>query len=109
MTWQQGSLPRLTDARQVLECVRSGNRVWIEPGSATPTPLVEALVERGPTLNNVEVVHMMTFGVAPYTRPEFEGHFRHNGLFLGSNVRDAVQQGRADYTPIFLSEIEGLF
>jgi acyl-CoA hydrolase len=97
------------DARQALECVRSGYRVWIEPGCATPSPLVEALVERGTELCDVEVVHMMTLGEAPYTRPEFRGHFRHNGLFLGGNVREAVQQGRADYTPIFLSEIEGLF
>jgi 4-hydroxybutyrate CoA-transferase len=109
MTWQDGSLPRLTDARQALQCVRSGNRVWIEPGCATPTPLVEALVERGTELRDVEIVHMMTLGDAPYTRPEFQGHFRHNGLFLGGNVREAVQKGRADYTPVFLSEIEALF
>ena len=71
MTWPQGSLPRLTDARQALKCVRSGYRVWIEPGCATPTPLVEALVERAAELRDVEVVHMLTFGEAPYTRPEF--------------------------------------
>jgi 4-hydroxybutyrate CoA-transferase len=109
MTWHNESLPRLMDARQALQCVRSGHRIWIEPGCATPSPLVEALVERGGELHDVEVVHMMTLGAAPYTRPEFQGHFRHNGLFLGGNVREAVQQGRADYTPIFLSEIEGLF
>jgi acyl-CoA hydrolase len=109
MTWQAGSLPGLTDARQALKCVRSGNRIWIEPGCATPLPLVTALVERGSDLRDVEVVHMMTFGEAPYARPEFAGHIRHNGLFIGSNVREAVQQGHADYTPIFLSEIEGLF
>jgi 4-hydroxybutyrate CoA-transferase len=97
------------DARQALQCVRSGNRVWIEPGCATPTPLVEALVGRAAELRDVEVVHMMTLGEAPYTRSEFKGRFRHNGLFLGGNVREAVQQGRADYTPIFLSEIEALF
>ena len=60
-------------------------------------------------MRDVEIVHMMTLGSADYTRPEFEGHFRHRGLFLGANVRDAVAAGRADYTPIFLSEIEGLF
>jgi len=108
MTWQEEFLPKLRDARQALECVRSGDRLWIEPGCATPVPLVEALADRGPELRDVEVVHMMTLGEAPYTRPEFEGHFRHNGLFMGPNVREAVQQGRADYTPIFLSEIEDL-
>jgi 4-hydroxybutyrate CoA-transferase len=52
---------------------------------------------------------MLTFGPAEYTLPEYEGVFRHNGLFLGGNTRDAVHAGRADYTPIHLSEIEGLF
>jgi 4-hydroxybutyrate CoA-transferase len=52
---------------------------------------------------------MLTFGKADYTLPQYEGHFRHNGLFLGANVRDAVAAGRADYTPIFLGEIEELF
>lgn len=108
ISWQAEFLPKLTDARQALEFVRSGNRVWIEPGCATPSPLVDALVARGPELRDVEVVHMMTLGEAAYTRPEFEGRFRHNGLFLGANVRQAVQQGRADYTPIFLAEIEDL-
>ena len=52
---------------------------------------------------------MKTLGAAEYTKPEYEGHFRHRGLFLGENVREAVIAGRADYTPIFLSEIESLF
>jgi acyl-CoA hydrolase len=70
---------------------------------------VEALVARAPEVRDVEIVHMMTLGRADYTKPEYEGHFRHRGLFLGANVREAVAAGRADYTPIFLSEIEGLF
>jgi acyl-CoA hydrolase len=64
---------------------------------------------RAPELLDVELVHMKTLGEAVYTRPEYEGHFRHRGLFLGDNVREAVAAGRADYTPIFLSEIENLF
>ena len=78
-------------------------------GCSEPLDLVHALARRGHALSNVEVLHMATFGIAPYAAPEFEGHFRHNGLFLGSNVRQAVQECRADYTPIFLSEIEELF
>jgi acyl-CoA hydrolase len=70
---------------------------------------VDALVARAPWLQDVEIVHMKTLGSANYTKPEFEGHFRHRGLFLGENVREAVAAGRADYTPIFLSEIERLF
>ncbi len=52
---------------------------------------------------------MMTMGCAPYVAPEMAGHFRHNAMFIGANVRQAINDGRADYTPIYLSEIEGLF
>ena len=96
-------------AAQALKVVRSGNRVWIQPSCGTPKPLIDALVARAPELSDVEIVHMKTLGEAAYTRPEYEGHFRHRGLFLGENVREAVSAGRADYTPIFLSEIEALF
>ena len=95
-------------AGQALEAVRSGARVWIQSGCGTPSTLVNALVARAAELRDVEIVHMMTLGSADYTKPEYEGT-RHRGLFLGANVREAVAAGRADYTPIFLSEIEGLF
>ena len=100
---------KITTAARALDWVRSGNRVWIQEGNGTPAPLIEALLERGRELRDVELLHMLTLGDAGYTRPEYEGHFRHNGMFLGHNVRDAVAAGRADYTPIFLSEIEKLF
>ena len=89
--------------------VQSGQRVYIHNGCAEPLELVHALTRRGDELRGVEVLHMATMGIADYTLPRYEGHFRHNSLFIGGNVRKAVQEGRADYTPIFLSEIEGLF
>lgn len=107
--WVEEYRARRTSAAEALRAVRSGDRVWIQSGCGTPSALVNALVERAPELHNVEIVHMMTLGSADYTKPEYEGHFRHRGLFLGANVREAVAAGRADYTPIFLSEIEGLF
>lgn len=97
------------NADEAMLAVRSGQRVYIHNGCSEPVDLVHALTRRGREVRDVEVIHMATMGVAPYAAPEFEGHFRHNGLFLASNVRAAVQEGRADYTPIFLSEIEGLF
>src|ERR1039457_3368887 len=109
MNWRSEYQGRCVNAAQALQAVQSGNRVWIQSGCGTPSPLVKALVDRSPEVRDVEVVHMMTLGSADYTRPEFEGHFRHRGLFLGPNTREAVAAGRADYTPIFLSEIEGLF
>src|SRR5512146_1862298 len=109
MSWKDEYRSKLMTAEQALEAVRSGDRVWIQSGCGTPSVLVDALVARAPHVHDVEIIHMMTLGSARYTRPEYEGHFRHRGLFLGPNVRDAVAAGRADYTPIFLSEIEGLF
>jgi len=100
---------KVVSAERAVEAVRSGDRVWVHEGNATPVPLIEALLGRAPELRNVEIVHMLTLGSADYTLPEYEGHFRHNGLFLGQNVRPAIAAGRADYTPIYLSEIEKLF
>lgn len=101
--------PRRVTAEEALGCVRSGNRVYIHPGCGTPDPLVQALAARAPELEEVEVVHLLTFGEAGYIRPEMEGHFRHRAFFIGSNVREAVNAGRADFVPIFLGEIERLF
>ena len=107
--WKTEYQRKRMSAAQALEAVTSGARVWIQSGCGTPSVLVDALVARAPELRNVEIIHMKTLGAADYTRPEYQGHFRHRGLFLGDNVREAVCDGRADYTPIFLSEIEGLF
>ena len=109
MSWSDEYRRKCMSAGQALDAVHSGDRVWIQSGCGTPSPLVNALVAGAAQLRDVEVIHMMTLGSADYTRPEFEGHFRHRGMFLGANVREAVAAGRADYTPIFLSEIEGLF
>lgn len=109
MSWLSQYRDRLQTAEQALRRVKSGTRVYIHPGCGTPEALVEALAGRASELENVEVAHMLTLGSAAYTKPGMEGSFRHNGMFLGANVRQAVQEGRADYIPIFLSEIEDLF
>ena len=109
MYWSGDWRGRITTPDLALAVVESGQRVYIHNGCAEPLELVRALTRRGRQLHDVEVVHTMTTGPADYTAPEFEGHIRHNSLFTGGNVRAAVQDGRADYTPIFLSEIEGLF
>jgi len=109
MSWETQYSTKLQTADEALGHVRSGMRVYIQPGCAEPEALVEALMRRAPELQDVEIVHMMTMGAAPYVTPEMAGHFRHNAMFIGGNVRDAVNDGRADYTPINLSEIEQLF
>ena len=109
MSWEIEYKKKLRTPDEALRCVQSGMRVYIQPGCAEPETLVEALMKRGPFVHDVEIVHMMTMGAAPYVAPEMAGHFRHNAVFIGANVRDAINDGRADYTPIYLSEIEGLF
>ena len=109
MSWEMEYKKRLKTADEALACVKSGMRVYIQPGCAEPETLVEALMRRAPDVFDVEIVHMMTMGCAPYVAPEMAGHFRHNAVFIGGNVREAINDGRADYTPIYLSEIEGLF
>lgn len=109
MNWRDAYRNQCMHAAKALEVVHSGERVWVQSGCGTPSVLLDALVARAPELHDVEIVHMKTLGEAVYTRPAYAGHFRHRSLFMGENVRDAVDAGRADYTPIFLSEIEGLF
>ena len=109
MSWEIDYKNKLQTADEALHCVRSGMRVYIQPGCAEPETLVEALMRRAPYVQDVEIVHMMTMGPAPYVAPEMAGHFRHNAMFIGSNVREAINDGRADYTPIYLSEVEELF
>ena len=89
--------------------LRSGMRVFIGSGCAAPQSLVQALARRAPEVYDVEVLHILTHGDAPYTHPEFQSHFRQNSFFIGGNVRAAVRSGEADYTPVFLSEIPRLF
>ncbi len=94
---------------EAVKVVRSGDRIFVSSGCATPEVLLKALVTRAPELSDVELVHLLTFGVAPYVDEQFEGSFRHNAFFIGKNVREAVNKGRADFTPIFLGEIPNLF
>jgi 4-hydroxybutyrate CoA-transferase len=109
MSWEIQYRKKLRTPEEALRCVQSGMRVYIQPGCAEPETLVEALIERAPFVQDVEIVHMMTMGSAPYVAREMQGHFRHNAVFIGSNVREAINEGRADYTPLYLSEIEELF
>ncbi len=86
-------------AAEAVARVQSGQRVYVQAGAATPHLLLQKLVARHAELRDVEIAHMHTEGPADYARPEMEGSFRHNALFIGPNVRRAVQDGRADYTP----------
>jgi len=96
-------------AAQAVKWIQSGQRVYLHQGCAEPEPLVEAMTDRAGELRDVEVVHLATMGRARYAEAEYRQSFRHNALFVGANVRRAVQQRRGDVIPIFLGEIEAMF
>ena len=100
---------RTVSAEEAVAVVQSGNRVFVHSVAAAPRRLVEALTARANELRVVEIVSLHTEGPAPYAAPELSRSFRVNALFVGPNVRRAVQEGRADYLPVFLSEVPKLF
>ena len=100
---------RIVSAAEAVSGIRSGDQVFVQGGAATPTPLIEALVARADELRDVGIIHVHTEGPAPHLAPEMAGHFRHRALFIGANAREAVNDGRADYVPVLLSDIPELF
>lgn len=96
-------------AEEALKIIKPGDRVFIHGGAATPTYLLDKLAERADELWNVELVSISMQGRATVMDPKYKASFRMNSLFVSENVRQAVNEGRADYVPIFLSEIPILF
>ena len=92
----------------VVSHVKSGMHIFLHGGCATPSPLLDALVRRS-DLENVTLYHLHTEGPTPFSAPEHRGRFRSVALFVGGAVRQAVEEGRADYIPVFLSDVPGLF
>lgn len=109
MSWLDLYHNKKTTAEEAVRIVKSGDTVFIPISSGAPQTLIPALVNRGRELEDVKIIHLSTLGPARYTDPEFEGHFRHIALFIGENTREAVQQGRADYVPVFYHQVPGLF
>jgi acetyl-CoA hydrolase len=108
MSWMEIFRRRVTTAEDAVKSISSGDVVWIHPGCNTPMRLIDAMVARGPELENVQVIHLLTLSEAPYTDPGMEPHFRHRAMFAGANVRAAVNEGRADFVPIHLHEVPRL-
>jgi len=98
-----------TSGEKAVECIKPGHRVFLHGGAATPHYLVEKMVERADELWNVELVSISTQGTALFADKKYKDNFRINSLFVSPNVRQAVNDGRGDYIPIFLSEIPNLF
>jgi 4-hydroxybutyrate CoA-transferase len=109
VSWMDVYRQRVMTAESAVSRVQSGQRVFVTGNCAVPQVLMEALVARAPALRDVEVCHILTFGRASWAGPEMAGHLRVNALFIGDETRRAVQEGRADFTPCYLSEVPGLF
>ena len=100
---------RIVTPEEAAATVRSGDQIYLHCAAATPSILLDALVARAPELRDVGVVHLHTEGPGPHLAPEMAAHFRHRALFIGPNARAAVNEGRADYVPVFLSDVPRLF
>ncbi len=105
VNWSDTYQKRLTDARTALARIRRGARIFIGSACGEPQLLVRTLIDVAENLADTEILHFLDLGVEPYTDEKFTGSFRHNALFIGPSTRTAINEGRADYTPIFLSEI----
>jgi acyl-CoA hydrolase len=109
MAWIDRYKEKIVEPDDAAKVVKSGDRVYVSGNAATPYPLLHALARRKSELTDVELTHVLLLGEDPLASPEMETHFRHNSLFVGPADREAVNEGRADYIPIFLYEIPDLF
>lgn len=107
--WQDLYRSKLCTAQSAAQHIKSGDRIYIHSNAAAPESLIDAMVARAGELSSVEIYHLLTLGKARYAATEFKNSFKVHALFIGPNVRSAVNQGWADYTPVFLSEIPRLF
>ncbi len=100
---------RIVSAEEAVAPIRSGDWIYVHAAAAAPSVLLDALVARADELHDVQVLHLHLEGPGPHLQPEMAGHFRHRALFIGSNARAAINEGRAEYIPAFLNDIPGMF
>ena len=100
---------RTVTAEEAVANIKSGEQIYLHGAAATPSVLLDALVARAPELRDVRIVHLHCEGPGPHLTPEMAPHFRHRALFIGPNARAAVNEGRAEYIPSFLSDVPRLF
>ena len=107
--WREQWRDKLVSAAAAISRIRPGNRVFVGSACGEPQELVRALVASAGHAEDTEVLNVLTMGVAPYTDPKYSDRFRANAFFIGNSVRKAVGQVRADYTPVFFSQIPEMF
>jgi acyl-CoA hydrolase len=99
---------RAVTPAEAVGVVKSGDRVFLHGAAATPTELIEALCARS-DLEGIDLYHLHTEGPAPFAEPGQAGHIRSSSLFTGHAMRKPIEEGRADFVPVFLSDIPTLF
>jgi acyl-CoA hydrolase/ribosomal protein S18 acetylase RimI-like enzyme len=107
--WKERYSEKVVTAKEALGKLKPGWRVFIGSACGEPQELVRTMANMADRLTDTELIHVMTLGVAPYADPRFAQNFRANAFFIGNSVRDAVNEARADYTPVFLSQVPSLF
>ncbi len=107
--WVSKYNSKLISADDAVKIIKSNDKVVIQPGCAAPMELIRAMVDRKDELENVILYHILVVGDLPYTKPGMEKHFKHKAFFMGGNTRKAINEGRAEFIPIFLSEVTMLF
>lgn len=109
LDWKAYYEAHTTDAAQAVQHIKSGDRVVLGHAVGEPPYLVDAMVANAAAYENVEIVHMVAKGKAEYCKPEYAKNFRHNAMFVGPTTKEAIAQGRGDFTPCFFSEVPQLF
>ena len=109
LSWKEKYKSKVVSSDDALKVVKSGDKIVIQPGCAAPMELIRALVRKKDELMDVLLYHILIVGDLPYLAPGMDKHFKHKAFFIGGNTRKAVNEGRADFIPIFLSEVTMLF
>lgn len=109
MNWQSQYTSKTLTAEEAVKFIRSNQRIYLTGNCSVPHQLLTALINRAHELDNVEICQPLTVASSDYVSPDLEGHLRVNTLFISANVRSAVNLGRADFTPVLLSELPLLF
>lgn len=107
--WMKKYHSKLVSADDAVKVIKSGDKLIVQPGCAAPLELIKSMVKRKDELSDVEIYHILVVGDLPYMKPGMEKHFKHKAFFIGGNTRAAINEGRAEFIPIFLSEVTMLF
>ncbi|MFX1485223.1 MAG: acetyl-CoA hydrolase/transferase C-terminal domain-containing protein, partial [Promethearchaeota archaeon] len=107
--WTERYKDRIVTATEAIKKIERGQRIFLGTGCGVPNHLVQELVKNANRMSDIEIVHLFTLGNTPSADPKFQSQFRHNTFFVSENIREAVRDGRADYTPAYLSDIPLFF